>query len=177
MLAACVEQQQVPVAQALIVVAIVHDAGIGAAADDGVIGNIRIVRAKFMQQFRHDLVLHAPRTGKAHGAAMRAHRDLRGAPQARLLGTALVQAHVVEHMAQRDEFLRRARALSCVHPHPVHPAEHARIELEVRPHGVENPRPLLHETRQDLIDVRDGKRIVRAVALHRAVGAGPRAVP
>ena len=98
-LAAGVEQQQVPIAQALIVIAIVHDAGIGAAADDRVIGNVRIVRAKLVQQLRHDLVLHAPRAGKAHGAAMGADGDLRRAPQPRLLGTALVQAHVVEHMA------------------------------------------------------------------------------
>ena len=80
--AARIEQQQVAVAQGLIVVAVVHDAGIGAAADDGVVGNVRIVRAKLVQQFGHHLVFHAPGTRKAHGAAMCAHRDLRRAPQA-----------------------------------------------------------------------------------------------
>ena len=109
MLAARVEQQQIAVAQALIVVAIVHDAGIGAAADDGMVGNIGVVRAKLMQHFRHDLVFHAPRARKAHGAAMRAHGDLRGTPQTRLLGAALVKPHVVEHMPQCNKFVRRRR--------------------------------------------------------------------
>jgi hypothetical protein len=48
-LAARVEQQQVAVAQPLIVVAVVHDAGVGAAADDRMIGEVRIVRAKLVQ--------------------------------------------------------------------------------------------------------------------------------
>ena len=83
--AARIEQQQVAVAQRLIVVAVMHDAGIGAAADDRVIGNVGVVRAEFMQHLGHDLVLHAPGPREAHGAAVGADRDLRGAPQAGLL--------------------------------------------------------------------------------------------
>ena len=137
MLAARIEQQQIALAQALIVGAVMHDAGIRAAADDGVIGHIRIVRAEFVQQLRHDLVLHSAGAGKAHGAAVRAHGDLRGAAQARLFGTALVQAHVVEHVAQRNELLRRARALRRA-PQTVHPSQHAGIKFPVRPHRVED---------------------------------------
>ena len=78
---------------------------------------------------------------------------------------------------ERDEFRQRPGALPGVHPHAVHPPEHARIEVEVSPHGVEDTRPLLHEARQNLVDVRDRKRIVGAVALHRAVGARPGTFP
>src|SRR5882672_785627 len=72
MLAARVEQEQIAVAQRLIVVTVMHDTGIGAAADDGVVGNIRIVRAKFVQHLGHDLVLHSPGARKAHRAAVSA---------------------------------------------------------------------------------------------------------
>ena len=123
MLAARIKQQQIAVAQRLIVVAVVHDAGIGAAADDGIVGNVRIVRAKLVQHLGHDLVFHAPRAREAHGAAMRAHGDIRGAPQARLLGAALVKAHVVEHVPQRNEFVGRAGGLARLHPQAIDPAQ------------------------------------------------------
>ena len=77
-LAAGVEQQQVPVAQPLIVVAVMHDAGIGAAADDRMIGEVGVVRAELVQHLRHHLVFHAPGPREAHGAAVRADGDLRG---------------------------------------------------------------------------------------------------
>ena len=118
-LAAGIEQQQIAVAQRLIVVAIVHDAGIGAAADDGLIGHVGVVRAEFVQHFRHDLVLHAPGTREAHRPPVRADRDLRRAPQAGLLRPALVQTHVVEHVVQCDELLQPAGALARLHRSPL----------------------------------------------------------
>ena len=128
-----------------------------------------------MQQLRHDLVLHSAGAGKAHGAAVRTHGDLSRAAQGRLFRAALVQAHVVEHVAQRSELLRRARTLPC--PQTVHPSLHAGVKFPVGPHRVEDTRSLLDEARQYLIDVGNRKRIVRPIAMDRAVGAGPRAVP
>ena len=141
------------------------------------VGDVGVVRAELVQDLRHDLVLHAARAREAHGAAVRADGDLRGAAQLALLGAALVEAHVVEHVAERDELLGRTGALPRVHAHAVHPAEHAGIELEVRPHGVEDARTLLHQARQNLVDVGDREGIVRAVALDRALGTRPCAVP
>ena len=60
---------------------------------------------------------------------------------------------------------------------PLTQLEHAGIEIQVRSHGVEDLRALLHQSGQNLVDVRDRKGVVRAVALDRAVGSRPCAVP
>ena len=132
----------------------------------GMIGHVRVVRAEFVQQLRHDLVFHSPRTGEAHGAAVRAasrsgRRGAELACSARLLYRRMSSSTWLS----ATNSCGAPRALPRVHPHAVHPPEHAGIEIEVRPHRVEDPRSLLHEARQYLIDVGDRKRIVRAVAL------------
>ena len=154
-----------------------HHARIGAPADDGRIRHIGVVRPKLVQHFGHDLVFHAARTRELHRAPVRAHRDLRRPAQIRLLGAALVQAHVVQHVIQRDELPGARRARPRTGLQAVQPRRDVGIEVVVRAHGVEDPRPLLDQPRQDLVDVLDGKRIVRAVALDRALGTGPRTVP
>ena len=40
--------------------------------------------------------------------------NLRGAPQTHLLRPALVKAHVVEDVAERNKFMRRCRSLACL---------------------------------------------------------------
>src|SRR5882757_10368602 len=51
------------------------------------------------------------------------------------------------------------------------------IEIEMRTHGIENPRALLDQARQDLIDIGDGERIIRSKALDSPLGTGPRSIP
>ena len=135
-----IEQQELAVAQWLVVVAVMHHTGIGAAAHDRVVGHVGIVGAKLMQNFRHDFVFHAPRGCKAHRTPMCPCRDLRGAPQARLFGTALIQTHVVQHVRQGQEFVHAAAGLARVRAQSVDPADDARIEVWVAAHGIENPR-------------------------------------
>jgi hypothetical protein len=67
---------------------------------------------------------------------VRADGDLGRAAQARLLGAALVEAHVVEQVAQRGEFLIDAAGLARMHAQSVDPAEHARIEFVVHAHRI-----------------------------------------
>ena len=177
MLASRVEQQEVAVAQSLIVGTVVHDAAVGPATHDRMIGEVRVVRAELVHDLCHHLVLHTARTHETHGAAVGAHGDLRGAAELPLLGAALVETHVVEHVTERHELLRDAHPLARVGAHAVDPAHHARIELEVHPHGVEDARTLLHQAGKNLVDVRDRKGIVRAITLDRAVGTCPGAVP
>ncbi len=135
------------------------------------------MRPKLMQQLGHDFVLHAPGPREAHGAAMSSHADLGGPAQTGLLGTALIQPHVVQYMPQRNKLLRSARALACLHPQPIDPVGHMRIEIRMRTHGVKYLRALFHQSRQYFIDVRDRKRIVRTVALDRAVGTCSGTIP
>ena len=172
-----IEQQQITVAQGLIVVAIVHDAGIGAAPDDGLVGDVGVVRAEFVQHFRHHLVLHAARTGEANGAAVGADCDLRRATQTGLFRPALVQTHIIKHMVERDEFLRAACALAGQRLESIDPAQDAGIEIHMGSHGVEDLRTLLHESRQNFVDILDRKGIVRAIVLNRPLGAGACAIP
>ena len=154
-----------------------HDTGIGTAADDGVVGDIRIVRTKFMQHLGHDLVLHSPGTRKAHCAAVSAHGDLCGAPQTALFGAALVEPHVVEHMPQRNKFVGRTGGLPCLHPQAIDPTHDMGIEVRVHTHGVIDLRARFHQSGQNFVDVRDWKGVVRPVALDGALGSGSSTVP
>ena len=130
-----------------------------------------------MQDLGHDLVLHAAGGSKAHRPTMRADRDLRGAAQARLFGAALVEPHVIEQMGKRGEFLIDPSGLPRVHAQSIDPAENARIEFVVHAHRIENVRTILHETREDLVDIGDRKRVLGFVSIDRPIGACARAIP
>src|SRR5215207_882219 len=51
------------------------------------------------------------------------------------------------------------------------------IELLVQAHGVVDPRAVLHEMWKDVVDVVDGKRIVRAVIASGAFRSGAMTIP
>ena len=61
-----VDQQQVPVGQQCVVIAIVQHAGVGTAADDRVIGDVGAKAVELVQDLRHDFKLHAPGAAEAH---------------------------------------------------------------------------------------------------------------
>src|SRR5215472_3629987 len=70
-LAPRVDQQQLAVGERLVVVAVMEDAAVGAAAYDRVIGGIRVVAAELVQQLGHHLVLGGPGPAEAHRAQVR----------------------------------------------------------------------------------------------------------
>ena len=135
------------------------------------------MRPEFVQHFRHHLVLHAAGTCEANRSAVSADRDLRGAPQTGLFRAALVEAHVIEHMVQRHEFLQAARALAGLHLESIDPAQDAGVEIQMRSHRIEDLRALLHQSGQNFIDVLDRECIVRAIVFDRSFRPGARAIP
>ena len=87
--AARIHQQQIAIVEACVVGVIMQYAGIGAAADDRVVGNVRAVAVELMQQFSHHFVFHATRATEAHAAHVCTGRDRAGAAQQVDLGAAL----------------------------------------------------------------------------------------
>jgi hypothetical protein len=64
-----------------------------------------------------------------------------------------------------------------LHPQRVDPAEDARIEFFVDAHRVVDPRAPFHQAEQDLVEVGDRERVVRAVGGDGAFRSGARPVP
>jgi hypothetical protein len=52
----------------------------------------------------------------------------------------------------------------------IDPAEKALIEFGITPQGITHPLSLFEKTRQNLIHVRDRKRIIRPIVIHRSLG-------
>ena len=76
-LGAGIDQQQVTVAQRCIVGAVMQDAGIGTAADDGLVTRHRMAGVEGVDQFRGDHRLAGTRACRAHRAQVRLGGDLR----------------------------------------------------------------------------------------------------
>ena len=103
-----------------------------------------------------------PGRAAAGGAPVRGAGDLRRAAHGRELGPALGEAHLVQGVVERHEFVRRAHAVLALRTQPVDPADHALVELRVRAHRVEDARAALDQARQDLVDVADREGVVGA---------------
>ncbi len=130
-----------------------------------------------MQQFRLDLVFVHARPGRAHRAQMRVGGDFRGLAHQAQFAARLVQAQVVQQVRQRDEFVRRLRALAHLRAHPVDPADQLEVELGVAAEMIIDARTAFDQARQDVVDVVDRERVVHAERCHRALGADARTVP
>ena len=104
-----VDQQQVAVLELSPVGYVVQRAGIPAAADDRTVRRPCISLAEFVQEFRFDLEFELARPRGTHGPLMSSDRDLCGAPHRADFCAALVQAHIVQQVIERDEFLRRVQ--------------------------------------------------------------------
>src|SRR5690606_30505150 len=112
----------------------------------------------------------------AHGAPMRRDGDARRTSHRRKLRPALEETCRVEQRIERHELARGAPALSaCVQG--IEPAEQPAIEPAVRTHGVVTALAALAQARQDLVDVGDWERVVRAVLLDRTGRPGTNTVP
>jgi hypothetical protein len=172
-----IDQQQVARRQSRIVGAVMQHAGVGAAADDGLVGRHRVVAPERVLQFGFDLVLEQARARHAHRARVRLDRDLGRAPHGAQFILALEQAQVVQQVPEFEEFVWWLRALLDLRAHPVDPADQLQVELGVAPEVVVDTRATFDQAGQDLVHVGDGIGIVHAELFHRAVLSGARAVP
>ena len=168
-----------PSCERLRVLVVVQDAGVRPAAHDRVVGNVRVVAAELVQQLRHHLVFRATGTREAHRALVRAHGDAGRLAHRVHFRARLEQAHVVQQVVERDELLRRLHAAARLRLRlqPVDPADDALIELLVHAHRVVDARAVLHQARQDVVDVGDRERVVGAVVARRSLGPGAPTVP
>ena len=83
----------------------------------------------------------------------------------------------MQHVVQRHDFLRCMAAVARLGTQTVHPADHALVELRMRAHRIEHLGAILEQSRQDFVDVGDGKGVVGAKIASRALRAGASAVP
>ena len=177
-LAAGVDQQQVAVLQALVVVDVVQHAGVGAAGDDaGVGGGLAASGAEGVQQLGLDLVFEAPRAGGAHGAAVGVGRDAGGAAHGGELGSVLDETHLVELGAQVAHRVRRGEAGAGLVAHGVERAEYLRVPVVVVAEAGPQQGLVGEGVGEALLEVADGPRLVEAEGLARRVGAPAVAVP
>src|SRR5690606_37369128 len=98
--AAGIDQQQVALLQPRVVLAIVQDAGVGAATHYGLVGPGGVVPPVLVQDLRRDLVFVAAGHGVVHGPDLRRRRDAAGLAHQPQLHAALVEAHVVQHVVE-----------------------------------------------------------------------------
>src|SRR5690606_39950338 len=80
---------------------------------------------------------------------------------------------------RRSSDLPAGRGHALAHPgtHPVDPAQHLPIEPLLAADGEIDAPAILHQGRQQRIELADGKRLVGTVLAHRALLAGTPAVP
>ena len=83
----------------------------------------------------------------------------------------------MQHVIERHELLRRVAPVARLGAQPVHPADHALVEVRIDAHGVEHARAVLEQPGQDLVHVREREGIVRAVVALGAGGPGAPAIP
>ena len=104
-----------------------------------------------------------PGPRRAHRAHMRGRGDLRGLLHDAQLAARFEQAKIVQEMRQRDELVRRHRALAHFGAHAVDPADQLQIELGIAAEMIVDARATFDHAGQDVVDVVDRERIVEAV--------------
>ena len=170
-------QQQIAGAKRGVILAVMQDAAVRATADDGQVRKVGVVYAKFVHHLGGDFVFAFTRLAGLHGPHMRTRGDARGFAHGVHFGAALEQAHVVQHVIERHDLLRGVAAVARLRTQPIHPADHALIELRMRAHGVEHLGAVLHEPRKDLVDVANRKGMIGTVVARGAFGSGTLSIP
>ena len=112
-----------------------------------------------------------------HGAHMGTRGNARRLAHGLDLAAALEQAHVVQHVVERNHLLRRVAAVARLGAQAIDPADHSLIELRVRAHGVEHLGAVLHESREDFVDIRDREGVIGPVVARGALRPGAPAIP
>ena len=177
-LATGIHQHQIAVFQFLAVFDVVQDATVGAATDNARIGRAtRAVAHEFVDIFRFQLILHHARLHRLHGPHMGAGRNTGSAAHQLDFGSALEQTHVVKMVCQGNEFPGGLGTGADPLTDTVNPAHQTTIEFRIVTQVVIDPLTALDQARQDLVDITDGKSIIRIKIRHGPIGAGPVAVP
>src|SRR6266853_662390 len=98
-LTACVYEQEIPVREPRVVVAIMQNAGVGSSGDDRPVrGILGAAAAKLVEKLRLDLVFAASTAGRAHRAFVGGCRDRRRAAHHGELPVVLEEALLVERL-------------------------------------------------------------------------------
>ena len=176
-LRACVDQHQRAVLRLRVVGAVVQHAGVVAGADDAAVGRLGVVAAEHPLHFRLQFVFVDARLRRAHRRAVRFDADVGGALHQFEFVALLEQPHLIEQMAQFEEFVRRLRA----HPHlradAIEPADQLEVEIGVAAEVVVDAAAAFEQSGQDFVQVVDRIRVVHAEAVDRAFRTGAGAVP
>src|SRR5690554_2240266 len=132
--AARIDQQEIAVLHATVVLDVMQDAGIGTARDDGWIGRpLAAGAAKGVQKLCFDFVLETARTRDAHCAAMRVRRKFARTPHDRKFGSVLDQAHFVELGQCVAQTVRCGRAGTSAGAYCIERTNDARVPAVVIP--------------------------------------------
>ena len=163
-LAAGVDQHQIAVVQRFAVFDIVQDTTVVAASHDRRVRELRRTRhLAVVAENGSELVFVHAGLHAAHQLGMGLRRQARGTAHHRHLGAALVQAHLVQVVIQREKLDRPMHAGARARSHLADPIGHALVQRRVGSHRKKNPFTLFEQTGQDVIQVRDRKRIIGAV--------------
>jgi len=173
-LAARVDQDQLVVAQLLVVGDVVEDRGIATAADDGRVGGAaRAAAAKGVLDHRLELVLVDGPAREPGGGFVALARDVRRAPHHVELGGLLEQAHLVDDPARIDDRLGGLVALAGAQPQALERLGDLRVHGRIASEDVVEPLRPAHEIREVLGERVIGVRLVGLVVASRAVDPGP----
>ena len=138
---------------------------------------LRMVSGEFVIVFRLDAVFVKPRLAGLHGAFMRRDGNLRRLFHQCNFGAAFVQPHVMQQMIERNVFIRHMRARARFSLDLVDPTHQFLVELGVTAHEMKHLLTAFQHARQDVIDIVDGKGIVCAKMLDRALLTGAATMP
>ena len=128
-------------------------------------------------QLRFQLILVSARAAYLHRANMRLGGNLRCRLHDLNFGSALVQAHIVQQVVERDEFVRRRGAEPRLAANHVDPVGQAPIEILIGAHCVINALAPLDQARQNVIDIGNREGIIGAIFTDGALLAGTIAIP
>src|SRR6266853_492761 len=152
-LTACVYEQEIPVREPRVVVAIMQNAGVGSSGDDRPVrGILGAAAAKLVEKLRLDLVFAASTAGRAHRAFVGGCRDRRRAAHHGELPVVLEEAHLVERGAHVAYFRRRSDARARLRPDLIQPSHDARVPTRVGSGGVVKRGLIGEELRHVLVE-------------------------
>ena len=136
-LATGVNQNQVAIGNALVVLDIVQHTGVRTGGDDGGISRVlAAVATEFMQQFSFDLVFEHARASRRHGSSMRPGGNRRGTAHGVDFGGILDQTHFVD---QGTDVANRSGGMlagACLAAHRIERGGDARIPLGIESQAV-----------------------------------------
>ena len=172
-----IDQHQVAIGGAGIVVAVMQDTGVAAGADDAAVSRPGVIGAEHAFDVGLQFVLMDADARHAHRHFMGLHADVGGTLHQFQLVLRLEQAQLVQQVSEFQEFMRRLRTMPDLFAHTVDPADQLEIEVGIAAEVVIDPRAAFQQAGQDFVQVFDGVGIVHAEAFHRAFLARTRTIP